>query len=667
MPSFDRIRQLPFGPRVSLRALGMYRILLGATCSYDLARRWWVLDAFGGDQSLYPRALQPTAFHSFGWLSDVGTAGTLSLAIGLCLLSCLLFTAGVATRWTRFMLLPALLLVHDRFPVLTTGGEVVLHWSALYAALLPVGERYSVDHWRERRRGVTGTESSTEPSSARTPIVWLVWFQLAVIYLFNFLAKDGTAWRGGSALAQALNATSLCTPLGAWIARAPSHLLTAATYGTLVLEAALPLLLLAPWFRKQAHAAAAASMVALHLGIVLTLDVGIFSAAMLCHLPLLWHPADEQGPELAIASWHRKALPVLSALLLYVIGARLSHDLVLFRRTPWPFPAALHRLMVHSYVIQPWMMFSPDPPQFDSVVVTHAVTRSGLVFDPYRQRMFGVTPPLAFMPESAVRSHLFTRFDNQLTTGREPRSMALFADWSMRQHALGHPDDPVEYLDVWLFKIATQPGRILPDAELDERVGVRPLPFPDRLPVKALASRGVWRAELATDGSIVPDQTHVHTPVTANFSAGCPWLRIELAEGAAAGAPAPRMAYLQADSADSFLLEGSLDGTHFELLTKVPPVRKASQLTSRLVSWSPRPLRYVRVRPTSARSFYYYLSEIALFDHEVTLPEIAKAPLSHDYYTSRQRPSTAGLISAARTVDPACPAEQTYRELTRSH
>jgi hypothetical protein len=637
---------------VSFKSLALWRILLGATCTHVVLRRWGMLEVFYAGEGAYPvAALGDRAAWVTGplrWLSGVPA---LHAAFALGLLITLAFTLGLWTRVVKWLLLPVLFSLDARAPALFTGGELVLHLQALYAWFFPLGRVLSADDWLARRaRRQTSAEDS--PTAIRTFAYPLVLLQLSVIYLFNALAKDGATWQDGTAVARALGASTLVSDFGAWAARLPDWVLRASTHGTLIIEGALPALLLSPWYRRYTHGLAAVLLVSLHGGIWLAMEVGSFSLAMMCHVPLLWHPrAAEERVEVPTTRRSRgEALAVLA--LTYLLAARLSHDLILFPKRPLlPLPDPLNRVSHALGLWQGWMMFSPNPPERDFVIVTDAVTQGGQHFDPWRQLASDNAVLLKELPVSVAKKHAFTRYENSLSERAHTSMHPFFARWVLRQR-LG--DDPVERFDAWLMVIPTDPKRVLSVNTLDAQVGVMPLPLADALPVAAFQARGVWAPERAFDRKIVPEGTHVFTPVSATMSAGCPSLTIDL------GHPkSVQSAYFQADAADQFSLEGSFDGTTFRSLGEMPK-QAGRQHRSRIVPLSGEPVRFVRLRPTRSRGFRHILSEVGFFDRPISMPPLPERPVEK-FVSSLARPTVVGIISGTNHPTPDCPAEDPAR------
>jgi hypothetical protein len=536
--------------------------------------------------------------------------------------------------------------LNARTPELFTGGEGVLHAQALYIALLPVERGWSVDAWRAGRASGSDSAGPTAVSNLTYPLVLL---QLAIIYSFNTLSKSGPSWHDGTAVAKALAAASLVSGWGARIAQLPDWMLHAFTRGTLLIEGGLPFLLLSPWKRRYTHGLAALLMITLHGGIYLCLEVGSFSAAMLSYTPLLWHPRGFEEKVFIPKRSVRRVQAVLVAAIVYVIGGRLSRDLLLYPNRPQlPFPAMLERATRALGLLQGWMMFSPGPPGRDFVVVTDAVTSKGLHFDPWRQAARGPSKPLTELPRSVVKAHMFTRYENALSGQSDAPMHPFFSRWVLAQR--GPDGAPVERFDAWLMVVLTDAKYIVPAEKLEERVGVLPLSFVDALPIKSFAAKGVWAPERAIDRKISPNGTSVLTPVSASFSAGCPTLTLDLGEPRTV-----RSAYMQAGSKDEFTIEGSTDGVAFRPVAKMLPTQ-GFQLDGRIVQLPGDSMRFVRVRHAQSEGMRGFLSEIALFERVVPMPVVPERP-SMEFLSAYTRPSVASIVSGSNHPAPDCPVE----------
>ena len=112
--------------------------------------------------------------------------------------------------------------------------------------------------------------------------------QLALIYFFNAVSKDGSTWKDGTAahyfLQRELIITSFWLGLRQHASLVLSYLLT---YGTLLIEGLLPLLILSPVGRPWTHRTAIILICVLHVAIALMSNIGIFSYVMIVFSALL--------------------------------------------------------------------------------------------------------------------------------------------------------------------------------------------------------------------------------------------------------------------------------------------------------------------------------------------------------------------------------------------
>src|SRR5690606_39044948 len=101
--------------------------------------------------------------------------------------------------------------------------------------------------------------------------------QMAFMYLFTAILKSGAPWHiTFDALTHALRNKEFSTDLGQYLAQFES-INRVLTFGTYWLEILCVLSLFSPWKTMRLRALATVLLVLLHLGIVLTMNVGTFS------------------------------------------------------------------------------------------------------------------------------------------------------------------------------------------------------------------------------------------------------------------------------------------------------------------------------------------------------------------------------------------------------
>ena len=249
--------------------------------------------------------------------------------------------------------------------------------------------------------------------------------QLAVSYIFNALHKGGATWRDGTAVHYVLHQDRMVTWLGVWARPYMTLLLSKVlSYGSLVVESLLPVLVLSPVYRVVTRRLAMLSVIALHLGFQLAINLGVFSLVMIAYVPFLmtgedWEAlgrwANRHGsiprlgrrlssrllslapvarlaaraarrpapppPTPAMAFW-RRLVAVLREGMVAVMIAVLASELfignaILSTRLKFPQPELMKMLVAYPRLIQAWSMFAPDAPTVDETIVVDAVTADG--------------------------------------------------------------------------------------------------------------------------------------------------------------------------------------------------------------------------------------------------------------------------------------------------
>ncbi|MCC7420028.1 MAG: hypothetical protein IT428_07105 [Planctomycetaceae bacterium] len=307
----------------------------------------------------------------------------------------ILLLIGWQSRTMAALSLFAFSAVAHRNPLLLIGADEVLASMLLWAPLLPLGARFSVDARIAAARGRADTcQAGMCDVSLRRPerddSTWAsiavlgVFAQIAFVYLATAWLKSGPSWWAeGTAVARVLKMETFRRPGAALFEMLPAGCLHVASRGVLLLEYALPLMILSPWGQPWGRRAAIASIVALHGGISLALDAGLFSATMMALTPLLLSPDDWRWLERAFAKVLRRHAKIdsfqpafasprsefnlrekfatwfLAGLVLmnwnYTFGPQGWKFHVPPLEWPWQFAAASQR----------WHMFGPDAPHLD--------------------------------------------------------------------------------------------------------------------------------------------------------------------------------------------------------------------------------------------------------------------------------------------------------------
>lgn len=202
----------------------------------------------------------------------------------LALAAAAMFTVGWKTRLATIALYGLVISMVNRAPSLVHGEDQVSRQLLFFACFAPLGDQLSVDAALTRRAG--------RATGGRAPAWSLRLMQLAIvfIYVFSVPAKpsDDVAWLDGSAVYYVMASANW----GRFPALAPlfygGFLSALATYATLLVEAAFPLLV---WF-KRTRPYVLVALALLQLGLTLLVDdVMNFNLVVLSGL-ILFVPGD---------------------------------------------------------------------------------------------------------------------------------------------------------------------------------------------------------------------------------------------------------------------------------------------------------------------------------------------------------------------------------------
>lgn len=320
------------------------------------------------------------------WSFDVNLISGGAFVAGLLFAITALAAVGLLVGYcTRLMNLIVWLLVVSfewRNPLLVGGGEVLLRVLLFWGLFLPLGAVWSVD--RARRRDATPV-----PSRVTSIPVAALYLQIAFVYWFAVILKSGPEWRfKGTALYDALSIDQLAKPLGHTLVHYPG-LLTVMTFGVLALEAFGPFLLLSPFFTARARIVGVFLFASLHLGIWLTLGMGMFPAiaggCLVCFLPAVFWDGLARRRRLQRARSVDAGAPPLRASRALSVAAGALIVYVLFWNlgtvSAVRMPELLTRVGSETALAQQWNMFAPSPLKDDGWYVIPGTLLNGQTVD----------------------------------------------------------------------------------------------------------------------------------------------------------------------------------------------------------------------------------------------------------------------------------------------
>ncbi|HVV51318.1 MAG TPA: DCC1-like thiol-disulfide oxidoreductase family protein [Polyangia bacterium] len=300
---------------IDARSVGLGRIVVAIVLLADLVRRIPVLDLFYTNDGLLPNHTllwRPPTQWMFSFFFMASLRDEAILCFALCGFVYLALLVGWRTTLMRFLAPVCLIGLHARVTLVENGGDWTLCELIVWASLLPLGRRFSVDAVRaslRRRRETTAAElgdraamrpwptdpleTGEGPNRVVSLAAFTILLQLAISYFFNAVQKGGPTWREGTAVHYVLYQNRMITWFGVWMrGHMTLGLSRVLSYAALATESTLPILILSPIFRTWTRRAAVLAVIGLHLGFQCFINLGIFSWAMVGYTPFLLTAAE---------------------------------------------------------------------------------------------------------------------------------------------------------------------------------------------------------------------------------------------------------------------------------------------------------------------------------------------------------------------------------------
>lgn len=384
---------------VDLRSLAAFRIALGVLLLVDLSIRAADLELMYTDDGMFSRTTICRHYSGWNWSFHLAS-GSASFQKGLFLFAGVLAGSLLVGYQTRLVTVGSWLLltsVQNRVPHVLSGADNLLRLLVFWGMFLPLGGSWSLDSWSNRRRGIPHTPDARVLSVASAAVL----LQMAFMYFFSAVFKSNAAWVGGKAITAALTDGFYGKPVAAGLVGYP-HALEVLTVSILVFEWVGPLLLFSPWKTRTLRLCVVGLLAAMHVGIALLLNVGLFSfvsiAGLLNFLPSsLWNRL-LPGARSSAQSTARATTPLVSdqpitpgkvaaqalcaLALVYVLFANLTS--LPSRALPWT-PSQRNELFSVSLGLgQKWDMFA-DAPSRSGWFVASATLADGTQVDLLRQ------------------------------------------------------------------------------------------------------------------------------------------------------------------------------------------------------------------------------------------------------------------------------------------
>lgn len=273
-----------FFARSSASGLGAMRIAWAGVALLFFLFQWKDVTMFYSDEGIMPRAFLHLVARDSWYFSALGFTGDPSAVFGVYLLLLLALLLSMLGVWPRLTTILGFLLMssfHERDMLVLGGGDTVLRATGFILCVSPGIRALSLTRAWEQWRHWKETRTYLKPVTAYAWTYRLVLWQAITIYLTSFWWKMlGTTWHAGTATEIALH-----HPLfSRWPEFAENLLpiLPFVTYATLLFEL-LWILLLLPrqWRPVPLKLSVLAFGLLFHLSILILMDAGSFSLAMM--------------------------------------------------------------------------------------------------------------------------------------------------------------------------------------------------------------------------------------------------------------------------------------------------------------------------------------------------------------------------------------------------
>ncbi len=428
------------------------RIAIGLIILADLIIRASDLKAFFTDEGLMPRHL----LANFGWQTGYWSFHTLSgsaFYIALLFLMHSLLTlcliVGYKTNITAFLLWIFTVSLHNRNLFILQSGDDLLRLTLFWGIFIPWGHKFSLDAKKFRSKSKYGGAA-----------IFGFIFLIVSVYFFTGFFKNSSEWRTeGTAIYYALSLDQIRLPLGDWLYNYPGvmKLLTHLVYG---IEILIPLLILLPNNLFNSKGWAVVLLFVLHIGIGLTMYVGLFYlinlATALAFIPGPWLNkfSAEKNHHFSRLPWRKTHLILQSAKSFFSILVITLCLILNLSYMHWfryelinEFRIVLNVLRLNQY----WGMFSPYIMKEDGWLVLEGYTAKGKHWDLKKNKdVIDIRKPLHLVKE--FKSDRWRKFCENMQRDNYTFLRPLYCKYLLQQWNREHPEIKMKSLDLIFFK-----------------------------------------------------------------------------------------------------------------------------------------------------------------------------------------------------------------------
>jgi len=282
--------------KVDSRALGIYRILLGWLCFWDIARRWNYIDIFYSDLGIKSQYAKTTSFTIFKYIGNDSTVVHIVFILGI--LFSFLLLIGYRTKLSHFIVTTIIISIHVAATKVGNSGDMFLNCILVWTFFLPLGRSISIDSLMKSLKNYK--ENSLEelndyklgfnpPKQIYSIAYFAMLFQISAIYFFVALNRyQAHDWTTGKAFYKMYQLDGFITAFGYYIRDYITLPISKfCTFSAIYMDYAIPFLLFIPFYKHILRLIAIILLTTFHLLIRLSVNVGLFSQVMITSFSLL--------------------------------------------------------------------------------------------------------------------------------------------------------------------------------------------------------------------------------------------------------------------------------------------------------------------------------------------------------------------------------------------
>lgn len=463
---------------IDLRALAIFRIFLGFTLLLDMITRLGMSHDFYSDLGTLPRSVLINQVELPWKMSLLLVNGSPIFAASLAVIGMIAAISLILGKHTRTSTIVGWILLasfHARHPLVAHGGDNVLRMLLLWAIFLPLAKRWALDAKKDE---ITSHHYFS-------PFTVAISLQVLFIYVFTFFYKWHPSWLSElDSFYYAMNLSMFTTPLGDALLNFP-RLMKVLTFATLWFEGLGPLLFLST--HRYVRRLMVFSFIALHVGIELTMILGLFPLACITAWtlfidsnlldrfesklgqfkwqkspPLLAYQSSLLKPIESLQFNGKKSMVVSGLLTLLVFSWNLEGIKAI---KGFDIRSPFNEIVFALQLNQQWNMFAPRPMTHDGYFVVEGHLNDNEFIDPMTGRRPLMSPPADFA--STFKNTAWNKYLLNLYSQSWSSQRLYFGKYLCRKWNSEHPrNKSLNTFKIYFMRdITPKPGQAKPPIE----------------------------------------------------------------------------------------------------------------------------------------------------------------------------------------------------------